>query len=473
VLHGLRGAAHHHDVSDLEYGIWARFAAHDSIAANRADRGGGPALSQLGDASADRPRMRRQNDAVQFLAKCMAVIQEFRTGGWKILPQHAVSMAADVIDRADHPRHGQLQQQQQIPNQNLTAEQRGGSSSIGAQQENVSTRIPRAAQRTNVRILAPEIDWDYAVIERLDPDTLKTTLISFDLGKLVLQHDTTQDLELRSGDVVSIFSEADIRVPLAQQTKLVTLDGEFVHAGVYSVQPDETLRHLIERAGGITPKAYLYGSEFTRETTRAVQQARIDEYVQSLGLRIQRGNLAMAASAVSSPQDLASGTAAQASEQSLLASLKQIRATGRIVLEFKSDTMGTESIPDIAMEDGDRFVIPPAPAVINVVGAVYDQNSFLYSPGRRAGAYMALAGGPNRDADRRHEFIIRANGDVISHEMGNGLWGNEFAHLRMNPGDTIVVPEKTFRPSALKGVLDWSQVFSQLALGAAAINVIK
>jgi len=366
-----------------------------------------------------------------------------------------------------------IQQQYQTPNQNLTAEQRGGSSSIGAQQENVGTRMPRPAQRTNVRILAPEIDWDYAVIERLDPDTLKTTLISFDLGKLVLQHDTTQDLELRSGDVVSVFSQADIRVPLAQQTKLVTLDGEFVHAGVYSVQPDETLRHLIERAGGITQKAYLYGSEFTRETTRAVQQARIDEYVQSLGMRIQRGNLAMAASAVGSPQDLASGTAAQASEQSLLASLKQIRATGRIVLEFKSDTAGTESIPDIAMEDGDRFVIPPAPAVVNVVGAVYDQNSFLYSPGRRAGAYMALAGGPNRDADRRHEFIIRANGDVISHEMGNGLWGNEFAHLRMNPGDTIVVPEKTFRPSALKGVLDWSQVFSQLALGAAAINVIK
>jgi hypothetical protein len=45
--------------------------------------------------------------------------------------------------------------------------------------------------------------------------------------------------------------------------------------------------------------------------------------------------------------------------------------------------------------------------------------------------------------------------------------------LRLHPGDTIVVPEKTFKPSALRGVIDWSQVFSQFALGAAAINVIK
>jgi protein involved in polysaccharide export with SLBB domain len=125
------------------------------------------------------------------------------------------------------------------------------------------------------------------------------------------------------------------------------------------------------------------------------------------------------------------------------------------------------------MEDGDRFVVPPVPATVNVVGAVYDQNSFLYARGQRAGMYLQLAGGPNRDADRKHEFIIRANGDVVSRYMEKGLWDNEFNNLRINPGDTIVVPEKTFKPSALRGVLDWSQMFSQFALGAAALSVLK
>jgi protein involved in polysaccharide export with SLBB domain len=294
------------------------------------------------------------------------------------------------------------------------------------------------------------------------------------LGKLVLQHDASQDLELQAGDILSIFSDDDIRVPIAQQTKLVRLDGEFVHSGVYTAQPGETLRHLVERAGGLTPNAYLYGSEFTRTSTRAVQQSRIDEYTQNLSMRIQRSNLAMAASATNSAQDMATGAAAQNNEQNLLASLRQIRATGRIVLRFAPDSSGTSNLPEIAMESGDSFIVPPVPATVNVVGAVYDQNSFLYAPGQKTGAYLQQAGGPNRDADWKHEFIIRADGEVVSRERGKTIWnGDEFNHVRINPGDTIVVPEKTFKPSALRGVLDWSQMFSQFALGAAALDVIQ
>ncbi len=356
--------------------------------------------------------------------------------------------------------------------QNPSAEQRAGSSSLASAQTTLSGRNLLPGKRTEIKMLAPEIDWDYAVIERLDPETLKTVLIPFDLGKLVLQHDSSQDIELQAGDVVSILSEADIRVPLAQQTKLVRLEGEFAHAGVYTVRPGETLRQLVERAGGFTPDAYLYGSEFTRESTRSLQQARIDEYVQNLSIQLQRSSLAMAASPVASVQGLASGAAAQSSEQSILASLRQIRATGRIVLKFAPNSSGTNSLPDVPLEDGDRFVVPFVSATVNVVGAVYDQNSFLYARARRVETYLQLAGGPNRDADRKHEFVIRANGEVVSHDMGKGLWGNEFDKLRINPGDTIVVPEKTFKPSALLGFLDWSQMFSQLAMGAAVLTVL-
>jgi hypothetical protein len=97
----------------------------------------------------------------------------------------------------------------------------------------------------------------------------------------------------------------------------------------------------------------------------------------------------------------------------------------------------------------------------------------LYSPERRAGTYLLLAGGPNSSSDQKHEFIIRADGEVVSREKQNGLWGNEFNNLRINPGDTIVVPEKSLRPSALRGFIDWSQMFSQFALGAAALSVIR
>ena len=219
----------------------------------------------------------------------------------KALPLEDASTAnpAQNQNQSVNPAQNQYQNYpnaNQAQSQNPSAEQRSGNTTLASAQSSSVSRVPLPAQRTEIKALAPEIDWNYAAIERLDPETLKNTVIPFDLGKLVLQHDGSQDLELQAGDVVTIFSESDIRVPIAQQTKLVTLGGEFVHAGVYTVQPGETFRHLAERAGGLTPDAYLYGSELTRESTRAVQQARIDEYVQSLSMGIQRSSLAMSAS---------------------------------------------------------------------------------------------------------------------------------------------------------------------------------
>jgi protein involved in polysaccharide export with SLBB domain len=403
-----------------------------------------------------------------------ANLAEMQPGEAAISPGLATgSVPQEGQNQAQDSQTGALASQiQSAQNPDLNASQRASNSTLASSQGQQPGRTVPPLEKNQVQLLAPEIDWSYAVVERLDPDSLKTKLIPFDLGKLVLDHDPSQDLELEPGDVVTIFSEADFRVPLSEQTKLVTLEGEFAHSGVYSVRPGETLRDLVERAGGLTPQADLYGSEFTRESTRVMQQARIDEYVQNLNLEIQRATLAMETQPVATPADLASSAAAAGSERDLLATLKQIRATGRVVLQFKPDSQGIETIPAIALEDGDRFTVPPVPATVNVVGAVYDQNSFLFAGGGRVAAYLHQAGGPNKNADRKHEFVIRADGEVVSHDMTKGLWGNEFDELAMNPGDTIVIPEKTLKPSVLRGVLDWSQFFSQFALGAAALTVI-
>jgi protein involved in polysaccharide export with SLBB domain len=103
---------------------------------------------------------------------------------------------------------------------------------------------------------------------------------------------------------------------------------------------------------------------------------------------------------------------------------------------------------------------------------VYDQNSFLYLKGRRAGGYLQLAGGPNQDADRKHEFLIRADGEVVSHDLGGGLWNNKFDNLRVYPGDTIMVPEKNLKPSSMRNVIQWSQIVSNLGMGFALMGVL-
>ena len=351
---------------------------------------------------------------------------------------------------------------------------RGNQSAIVDQDEGIQDSLtPPRSRRTVVRLHEAEIDWSYAVIERMDLTTLKTQLVPFDLGKLVNNHDPSQDLALQPGDVVSVFSQSDIHVPIAEQTTFVRLEGEFVHSGTYSVMPGETLRSLVARAGGLSPNAYLYGSVFTRESTRILQQRRIDESIRQMTLEMQRGNLALAANPVSNAGDLASINAAQSSERELVAQLQQVRANGRIVFQFRPDSAGLDPIPEIKLENGDRFLIPPVPSTVNVLGAVFNQNSFVYRPGGEVKSFLDLAGGPNSNADQKREFVVRANGAVLSRTVVKSVWGNEFYHLKLYPGDTIVIPEKTVKPSALRGVLDWTQIFSQLAFGAAAINVLR
>ena len=332
------------------------------------------------------------------------------------------------------------------------------------------TETTTAALRNQIRRNAPEINWDYAVIQRLNPEDLTTLLIPFDLGKLVLQGDERNNLALEPGDVITIFSQNDLAVPLEKQSKFVRLEGEFKTAGVYRAEAGETFRHLVERVGGFTSNAYLYGAEFTRESVRIDQQEGLDQLIERLEEDTSRN--ALAPSGVS-PDEVADNRAKLEAQRQLVEKLREVRATGRVVLDLRPNSTEAGDLPEIALEDGDRFVVPYRPSTVEMLGAVYTKSSFLYRPDERVGDYLKRAGGPTRDADMGRVFVIRADGSVLNKQSVNGLWNGGFASLRLMPGDAIVVPERLSHGSFLRGLRDWSQVFSQFALGAAAVRVIQ
>jgi protein involved in polysaccharide export with SLBB domain len=342
------------------------------------------------------------------------------------------------------------------------------SGAIGASEERAAGKFPR---KNTVDLVAPEIDWDYAVIERTNSEDLSTKLVPFHLGRVVLDRDDQENFELEPGDVVTVFSQADIDVPQKQRTKLVRLEGEFVASGVYSVRPGETLRDLVKRAGGLTNEAYLFGSSFTRQSTQRQQQERLDEYTNELEQEIDLtgGNRA---GTIVNAQEAAVAAASLQSQREFVTKLRQMQATGRIVLSIPQEASGADSIPALPLEDGDEFRVPARPANVSVVGSVYDQNSFIFEPTRSVNHYLQLAGGVSGNGDWSHTFVIRADGSVVSQhsEMARHIDG--LKHLKLDPGDTLVVPAHLNKSTALRGLIDWSTVFSQFALGAAAVNVL-
>lgn len=313
-----------------------------------------------------------------------------------------------------------------------------------------------------------EINWEYAAIERLDENDLSTRLIAFNLGKALDNHASADNQMLRSGDVVTIFARRDLPLPMEKHATFVRIDGEVNAPGVYRVHPGETLREVVQRAGGLTPHSYLYASQLTRLSARRAEELQLRQ--SAVEMQRELASRYAAAPTLNS----ASATEEQAqlsSQQALVAQLAAVHPTGRVVLDMKPDAATVGDIPALPLEDGDSFYIPPKLSTVQVAGAVYNPNAFRYQSRKRLAAYLSDAGGPTRQADRRRIFLIRADGTVVSSQNHGQYWHSSFDRTTLLPGDAIIVPNRLKAPGSFMQQLPFvSQIISQTALTGAVIG---
>jgi protein involved in polysaccharide export with SLBB domain len=314
-----------------------------------------------------------------------------------------------------------------------------------------------------------EINWEYALIERLDERDLSTHLIPFRLAGAI-DNPTTQDNQLlKAGDVITIFSRTDLELPMEKHASFVQVGGEVNAPGVYRVNPGETLRDVVKQAGGLTPHSYLYASIFTRASARKAQEMQLQQSTEQM----QRELTAKFANAI--PQTGQTGADQQAQlsmQQAALAKLGSVKPTGRVVLDMKPGAETIADMPDFPLEDGDTFYIPPQLSTVEVAGAVYNANALRYEPGKRLGAYLNDAGGATREADQKRTFVIRADGTVVSRQSRNSHSHGSYGNLKLLPGDAIVVPEKLKVSGGLQTFANYAQIISGAAMTGAVLGTL-
>ena len=338
-------------------------------------------------------------------------------------------------------------------------------------------RLAANRARRTPAALFEDLNWDYATIERLNAD-LTTQVIAFNLGKVVLQGDEENNVALAPGDVVTVYSQKDVRVPVARQTRLVSLEGEINAPGIYQLQPGETLRGLLTRAGGFTPQAYVYGLDLSREETRLRQRENLATAI----TRLQALSAVQAARDAANRRDDISGAAtstlvSSAATQAQVARLSRIEPNGRIALELTPEIRSIDALPDLPLEHGDRISVPPRPGFVTVAGAVVNSNAFVWKPDRTAGDYLRLAGA-DEAADTDNMFILRADGTVNSAGDRRGFFGRGGLESQvLQPGDALVVPNQldyeTWGRALVRNLKDFAQIFSGFGIGIAAINSIR
>lgn len=316
-----------------------------------------------------------------------------------------------------------------------------------------------------------EINWNYAAIERTNELDSTTTLVPFNLGAVILKRDASQDKLLAKGDVIHVFSKTDIRVSTQQKTRFVHIEGEVGTPGIYQVSEGETLATLIDRIGGLTSSAYLYGAEFSRDEVRKKQQDELERLADYVERNAQTSAGQQAQNALN--EGGVKAATIQADQQKLLAQkIRTTKADGRVVLGLSPESSKVADIPEVALEDGDRVFIPSRSSTVAVMGSVFSRNNaFIFSKNRSVGDYLNLAGGPTESADADSVFVVRADGSVVSAKQF-GLLSRSFKSVESLPGDVIVVPEKFDRTGFVKNALDWTQILANFGTGLAGIKVL-
>jgi protein involved in polysaccharide export with SLBB domain len=281
--------------------------------------------------------------------------------------------------------------------------------------------------------------------------TGKTIIEKLDLQAVM---DGRQNFSLQSRDRLLIKS-----IPEFAQSKTIELNGEVRYPGQYTVRNGETLRDVINRAGGLTETAFPEGAVFTREKLRQLEAQRLREAEERL-----QGDLL----GVQLEGDDIGGQSAEQTQQveDLLDDIQSARPVGRMVINL-ADVVDSDAYQPIRLQDGDRLTVPFTPQSVSVFGEVQFPTSHLHTKGLTVDDYLERSGGPTRQADESRVYVVKADGSVMLPEKSRWFGGRS---QQLSVGDTIIVPIDVDRLNQLELWTNVSQIVYQIALGAAAVG---
>ena len=278
------------------------------------------------------------------------------------------------------------------------------------------------------------------------------------IGREIARRDAAQEAAV-GGDIVSVLASGSLLQPQSRQAVLVRLEGEVARPGSYLVKPGSSLGAVLEQAGGLTDQAFPFGARLERLSVKLQQRAGFREAVDQLELSL------VATPLTSESLNEGEQARALASAKAVLDRLRSADPDGRLVMDI---TAAAASLPgNLTLENNDRLVVPPRPSAVGVFGAVYRPASFLLlgNEGLRVRDYVVRAGGPIRAADTRRLFVVRANGEVLTHKMGA-------LDAPAMPGDVIFMPVKTQNNNLWARIRDISTIIFQLGITTAALVAI-
>lgn len=281
-----------------------------------------------------------------------------------------------------------------------------------------NTKMAIAASTSSVLLPSSNV-----AVEITDKDQNTKTYYLYDI---FIQTDQTKSIKINPYDKIMFR-------PLRENEiiKTVKVSGFVNKPGVYRFVEGKKLVDMIEQAGGLDDEADLRGIVFTRASLANKSRQMVEEKNMK-DIKLIQGQMA---SNLRPTQD---------DTEARMQMMKDIEEDnqnissqlfGRIALDIKNNDLSKiKKDQNIEIQDGDEIFIPKESNHVTVIGEVYNETSFLYKDGKKAGYYIKMGGGYTPNARRTKIYKIGVNGRAKRTHL---LTSNS-----IEPGDTIVIPRK-------------------------------
>jgi protein involved in polysaccharide export with SLBB domain len=265
-----------------------------------------------------------------------------------------------------------------------------------------------------------------------------------DLKDAVLPNDSSLNFSLEPFDIVSVR-----RSPLYKEQITVTIEGEVLYPGVYTVSGNtEKLSDLVRRAGGLKSEAYAEGAVLVRNTFHGKTDTDSTLYNNKLNALTAQNEDALTVRSADKPM---LDTAKLASLTNSVTELKK-----QVGIRLNEVLSNDRSVYNLLVEDGDVLKVPKKQQTVQSFGAVYVSQKVVYRKGLTFSEVIDQSGGFLNTASPKRSYVMYPNGEVRS--TRRFLFLRKYTEIK--PGAEVYVPVR--RRTSLSEVVSTGAAFASV-----------
>ena len=236
------------------------------------------------------------------------------------------------------------------------------------------------------------------------------------------------------------YDQIFVRKSPAYQTQVnVSVSGEILFGGSYALtQKAERLSDLVQKAGGVTPYAYVKGARLERQIN-AEERRRMQTVLEMANTN---------------------------DKDSIDVTKLDLGNVYYVGIDLEKALANPKSNDDLVLREGDRLIIPEYNNTVRISGDVMYPNTVTFQNKEKLSHYIEQAGGYGERAKKSKVFVVYMNGQVKK--------ASKFSHSLIEPGCEIIVPTKHKKNVQLQEILAIATTSASLATMIASIaNISK